>query len=271
MKTKAINILEKIAKVMKFDEMPQPEPVTLIVLKTNDGVEVSVDKLEVGGKATIGGMPAPANTYAFTDGSSITTDATGLITAATPAPAQAQAQQTPAPAPAPAPTPAPAPAPVTTPVKMGEQTKLIFSDENKTPEGIEKLFAQFATGSVDERIANLEIVAKALMEYSFGWEIRRAKEEAEKAAAIKIYTDQLAPMAQQMESQKQTIETQRQAIADMFSLVKEFLKEEPVSNPPQQSKVAFTLGKTTKKEKNGLSKYAAAAQKIFEEEKGATV
>jgi hypothetical protein len=155
------------------------------------------------------------------------------------------------------------------PVKMEAQLKLFFADDtSKTPEGIEKLFAQFATGTSDERIANLEIVCKALMEYSFGWEIKKAKEANDQAAAIKIYTDQLAPLTVQMNEQKQTIETQRQAIADMFSLVKEFLKEEPVSNPPQQTKVGFNLGKTTKKEKNGLSKYAAAAQKIFEEEKG---
>jgi len=278
MKTKAISILEKIKGIMnqKFDDMPLPVPENAIVLTTADGTSVSVDKLEVGGKAMINGMPAPASTYVFTDGSSITTDSTGLIIVANAAitPAAAAAPPTPAPA---APALSPVQSPTATaaspmPAKMQSQSTLKFSfdakDENKTPEGIDKLFAQFASGTAEERIANLEIVAKALMEYSFGWEIRRAKEESEKAAAIKIYTDQLAPMAQTMAAQKSTIENQQKIMEDMVLLVQEFVGKEPVSNPPHPTKTSISFSGIAKPKK-GLERFQAAAAKIQEEKEAA--
>jgi hypothetical protein len=271
MKTKAIEILKQIKTVLsqKFDDMPQPVPVDPIVLTTADGVSVSVDKLEIGGKATVNGMPAPAATYVFTDGSTLTTDATGTITAVTTATTPVQQAAPPAPAPAPAPTPAPAPVQTApAPHTMESQASVLkFSldskDENKTPEGIDKMFAQFASGTPEERIANLEIVAKALMEYSFGWEIRRAKEESEKAAAIKIYTDQLAPMAQQMETQKKTIEAQQKVITDLTTLIEEEF-EKPVSNPPHPTKTSISFSGIVKSKK-GIEKYAAAAQQVQEQ------
>jgi hypothetical protein len=54
MKRKAIDILNKVlALKQQYDSMPQPTPSNQIVLTTTDGVDVSVDKLEVGGMATI--------------------------------------------------------------------------------------------------------------------------------------------------------------------------------------------------------------------------
>lgn len=270
MKKKAIDILAKIklaltAVPQSMEGMPTPEATNSIVLSTVDGVQVSVDKLEVGGIATINGMPAAANTYAFTDGSSITTDASGVITSVIPAAAPA-AQAT---DPAPAANPAPQSQPVATnPAPVSQQmSKFVFTDEHKTSDGMDKLFAQFATGTPEERIANLETVAKALMEYSFGWEIRQAKEKSERDAAIKIYTEQLAPLQAQMSAQKKTIEDQQKVMSDLAELVSEFV-EEPVSNPPISSRVPFS---GIAKQKKGLEKYKAIAKQVADEKKSATV
>jgi hypothetical protein len=267
MKKKAIDIVNKIlALKQRYDSMPPLEPANLMVMTTTDGVDVSMDKMDVGGIATINGLPAPANTYTFTDGSSITTDATGAITAATPAstPAPAPApvedkSQTPAPAkPAPVPTPAPAPAPMP---QAHQSARFAFTEEHKTADGIDKLFASIAlAGTPEERITNLETVCKAMMEYCFGWEIKQVKEKTDRDNAIKVYTESLAPLQQQMEAQKKTIAAQKEMVDEMIKLVQEFV-DAPVSNPPQKTKTVFS----NVKPKGSIERYAAAAQKVYEE------
>jgi hypothetical protein len=273
MKTEAINLINKIKQL--FADMPIPaapvesnEPTNSVVMNTTDGVEVVVDKLATGGKATIAGQPAAAGTYVFTDGSSIVVDTTGTITTYT-APA--------VPATPPPTIPDPtldakqnAPAQVTqpNPAKMSKQFK--FSDIKKTEE-IETMFAAFATGTPEERISNLELVCKALMEYNFGWEIRQAKENTDKQAAISIYTNELSTVQAQMKSQKETIEKQQGIIVQMFALMEEFSKE-PVANPPGETKKSFKFNEVLGKKKgnSSINKYAEAAQKIKEEQEAAS-
>src|ERR1044072_6634792 len=126
MKKKSIDILNKIKTlVQKFEDMPAPAPVDPIVLTTADGVQVSVDKFEVGGNATINGMPAPAYTYTFSDGISITVDAAGMITVAHPAPAPA-AEASESTVPKPQQQPAPQPVP-----QASAPAKFSFTDEHK--------------------------------------------------------------------------------------------------------------------------------------------
>jgi hypothetical protein len=135
-----------------------------------------------------------------------------------------------------------------------------FTEEHKTSEGMEKLFASFAAGSTEERVANLETVCKAMMEYCFGWEIKQAKEKSDRDNAIKVYTDSLAAMQTEMSAQKQKNEAQKEIVDQMFALVNEFVNE-PVSNPPHKTKTSFS----TTKPKGSLERYQAAAQKVAEE------
>lgn len=255
------NKIELLAKIKQlFNSMPTtqeapapapaPAPATPMVMKTVDGVDVSMDKMEVGGKCMINGVAAPANTYVFEDGSSVTTDAEGVITMVTPkavtapapAPEQTQQQSTPV-------------------ATQMSKAKFKFGEDIKKAEDIETLFASFATGTPEERISNLELVAKALMEYSFGWEIRQAKEKQDRDAAIAIYTGQLATAQTQLASQKELIGT-------MLEFVEEFVSA-PAGDPPVTEKRKFTFGKNEVKGK-GLAKFQEAARKL-QEEKSATI
>lgn len=249
-KEKAKQILANIKKIL-FEDMPMPHSTEgMSVHKTVDGIEVSVDKLEVGGMAMINGVAAPANTYVFEDGSSIVVDAAGMITAFTPAPVQQpQPAQQAANPPAPQPAPAPAPAPT--------QVRFSFKEEDKTPEGIDAIFAKFATGTPEERIANLELVAKALMEYSFGWEIRQAKEKADRDAAIAIYTKGLTDATTQ-------VATMRQAMKEVYEFISEFA-EIPAGDPPgDDGKKKFSFSRVEKHAK-GIERFQKAAQQLAEE------
>lgn len=70
---------------------PAPDPAAPVLpaaqsaLKTKDGVEVQVDKMEVGGVVMIAGAPAPAGDHELEDGTKITVGEGGVITAITPA------------------------------------------------------------------------------------------------------------------------------------------------------------------------------------------
>jgi hypothetical protein len=148
---------------------PNPAPAAMAAktYKLQDGVtEISINQAgeipAIGDMVMIGGAPAPANTYTLSDGATLTVDATGAITVYTPA----------APVPAP-PAPAPPPAPVT----LAEMT----------PEQMKDIYAKFA-GSIEDQVASLIIMVKALMESSYGWKIR----EGQEAAAIEVYKETIA-------------------------------------------------------------------------------
>lgn len=216
-----------------------------------DGTAVTIDKLEVGGVVLVAGIPAPVGDHELSDGTKITVGEGGLITAIVPVVA--------------------APAP---PDDM----------MNKTPEGliqaIKDTVAKFAAGTPEERLANLEVVAKALMDYSFGWEIRRSEEEAQKAAAIAVYKQGLTTTTETVqqsiaaasqafetykteldkkvsdakeelelklsESQK-TIEKQEKIIAGLFELV-EKIADLPTAEPIDDNRTSFTSDKKEAKE-----------------------
>lgn len=141
--------------------------------KLQDGTEISIsqagDLPAAGDMVTINGAPAPANTYTLEDGSTITVDATGAITAYTPVAA----------APAPPPPAAPAaPAAPPQPVTL-------------SAEQVRDMYAKFATGTPEERLMGLEVMVKALMECNFGWKIREGNENQ----AIEVYKDTLGTAA----------------------------------------------------------------------------
>ncbi len=222
----AKEILLKIKAVFDAPAVPPvapppapPAPVAK-TYKLQDGVtEISITQAgempAIGDTVMIGGSPAPANTYTLQDGATIVVDATGLITAYTAAMAAP-----------PAPAPAPPPAPVV-PVTL-------------SAEDVAAMYAKFATGSPEERLANLEVMMKAIMECNFGYEIRKGQE----AAAIQAYKDGLATMqtsvdaaTAQMQSafekadaQQLIITKHEETITGLFELC-EKLTELPTADP----------------------------------------
>lgn len=235
--------------------VPAPTP-TAKTYKLQDGVtEISITQAgetpAVGDTVMIGGAPAPANTYTLQDGASIVVDATGLITAYTAAMAAP-------PPPAPAPVPAPA-----QPITL-------------SAEEVAAMYAKFATGTPEERVANLEVMVKALMECNFGYQIRQGQE----AQAIQTYKDSLAAMQttvetataqmqsafEKVESQQAIITKHEETIKGLFELV-EKLVELPTADP-----VTLTGGKkekfeTQNKKEERIAKMAEAVKAMKEEAK----
>lgn len=198
---------------------PAPAPAAGKTYKLQDGVtEISIsqagDLPAAGDMVTMNGAPAPANTYTLQDGSSIVVDATGMITAYT-------AAAPPAPPPAPAP-----PQPVT----LSEMTA----------EQVQAMYAKFATGTPEERLAGLEVMVKALMECNFGWKIREGNENT----AIEVYKDTIAATpsvsieqmssvfakAEKTDEQAKVIARHEETIKGLFELV-EKLVELPGADP----------------------------------------
>lgn len=200
---------------------PPAPPVPVVKsYKLQDGTEISImqagDTPAAGDMVTINGVAAAEGLYTMEDGSSITVDATGMVTLYTPAVALAAP-----PAPPPA---APAPA---QPVTL-------------SAEDFAAMVAKFAIGSTEERLTNAEIMLKALMECNFGYEIRKGQE----ASAIEAYKESLAPLQTSLEaataklqSAFEKVETQQaiiikheETIKGLFELV-EKLVELPTAEP----------------------------------------
>lgn len=160
-------------------------------------------------------QPYPDGTYNVTGTQFGFTVAGGIVTAVTDVAGtgpglpleQAAAMATPPAAPAPA--PAAPPAPKTTPAQMAEMTK----------ESMAACFAAFATGSSDDRIANLELVCKALMEYNFGWQIREAQQKLTADQAINIYKVDLVNAQSDLAVAKTQLAKQDEKLKGLFSLV----------------------------------------------------
>lgn len=207
--------------------VPAPVPVAPAALATptaknyklQDGVtDIVINQAgeipAIGDTVMIGGLPAAANTYTLSDGATIVVDANGAITTYT---AMAVPPVQP---PAPPPTPA--------------QPITLSSEE------FAAMVAKFAVGSTEERMGNMEVMLKALMECNFGYEIRKGQE----AAAIEAYKESLAPLQtsleaataqmqsafEKVEAQQEIISKHQQTIKDLFELV-ELLVQEPTADP----------------------------------------
>lgn len=152
--------------------------------KTVDGIEISVAQAGeapvIGEAVTAAGVPVEDKEWELEDGTKITTVG-GAITAIVP------------------------PVPVTQPEPddMTGQLRL-------TAEGMKDSFAKFATGTPEERIANLETMVKALFEDRFGWEVRRQEEEAARTAAIAVYKDTMPAIQTQVTEQAQAVQMAKQ-------------------------------------------------------------
>lgn len=262
-KKSAKEILGVIKKLLFEGMPPAPPATTSVTVKTADGTELSVDKLEVGGMVTVAGVAAPATTYTLEDGATITTDATGKITAYVPKAAPQQQQQPPAQPPAATPPAA------TPPVQQPAAMQYEITEELMKAEGIQALYAKFAVGTPEERLANMELMMKAVFEYCYGYEIRRVKEEAAKQAAIAIYVENLKGAELELKSHKEKIELQEKVMKEMFALTEE-LANSTIAEPPggNQTEKKFSFSKVTesvKGEKRGIARFQVAAKKLQEE------
>lgn len=156
--------IEKIKGIaVKFlEETPPPAPVELMEATTTDNQVLKATSWEVGQDITLVGVdgetPAPDGSY----------DLTGE----------------------------PARTIVVKDGKIADVIEVVASVDPVMPEGFSEAFkkasTKFATGTAEERLANLEIVCKALGEYNFGWEIREQKNKSEREQAILVLTTKLS-------------------------------------------------------------------------------
>jgi len=268
----AKDILKKIKAAFEAPIVPAaaaaPVVPTPTVFKLKDGTEVGIliddpavsTAPDAGDIVTIAGVPAPAADYELEDGTKITVDATGAITLVV------------------APTPVTQPdftAPVAKTLeeriaaieaKISVPASMSAAGEPfiLTAEVVAGMYAKFATGTPEERLANIEIMIKALMECNFGYEIRKGQD----AAAIQVYKDTLTPMQTAVASQTQALQAadqkitkQDETIKGLFELV-EKLVDEPMTDPGTltgQKKDQFD--RMTAKEER-LQKLADAMKKL---------
>lgn len=214
--SKAKELLASIAALFKAAESPEK----FVEAKLADGTLISCDKLEVGGMVTIGGTPAPEGEHVMEDGSCIVVDATGAITEVKPKPAE-----------------------------PGEV-------DMNTPEGMRKAYDKFAVGTPEERLANAEVLLKALMEYSFGWQLREAEEKANREKAMNVYTNTL-------KTTEATVTQQSEMMKQMFALMEEIVGA-PAGYAPPPSRKKFSFSNVEVKNKS-LEKFQAAAKKLSDE------
>lgn len=172
---------------------PVPAPAAVFADYTlKSGTVVKCDQLAPGGVMMIGEVPAPAGEYELADGTKVTVGDGGAISAVVPSPAMAQQQQ---------------------------QAQILQMNE---------AVKKFASGTDAQRMDNLEVVAKALMEYSFGWDMRRAAEEATKAQAIEVYKTGFEAKVKAAEDKVTAAEAlmtkQAETITALFEIMEELTK-----------------------------------------------
>lgn len=213
-----------VAPVVPPVQAPQlsgtPTPYTL-----TDGTAITINQAgtvpAVGDTVTVNGVPAPDGTHTLASGSSVTTVG-GAITAIVEVTAPVTNDLSTQPPPAAAPV-------VITPAAPQ------FSIEE-----LKSKVDGFATGTPEERIANLEIVAKALMLNCMGYELEKAQREATNAAAIEVYKTSLTNAELKLSAVNAEVEKHKKTITDLFELVEEIHLQpsaEPVTiNPAKKEK-----------------------------------
>lgn len=201
-------LLKDIKVFLGLEEMPSP------TYTLADGTPIEISELVAGGTVIVGDGPAPAGEHILSDGQTIVVDENGVITEIRPVAAPTEMTQPPEPAP----------------------TQL-------TPEQMQNVAQKFAVGTAEERLGNLEVLCRALMEYSFGWELREATQKAIKDQALSVYKTQVGPV-------ETKVQAQTDAFAKMVVLMEEILKMPTVSSEPPKQTFSKTIPES-KTEKYG--------------------
>lgn len=229
-------MIDAIKSALKFEDTPTPAATTettstaevaLTAYKLADGSEVMISALEVGGDVMIAEAPAPAGTYVLEDESSIVVGEDGKI------------------------------AEIIAKADEAIATELPEDLSQVTPEQLRAASEGFATGTPEERIAKLETIAKALMEYCFGWQIRESQIKAVNDEAIAVYKSGF-------EAAEKKIEEQRELITKMLELVENIAELPSAEVPTPKKKTSFSKVETGSEK---LNKYAEAAKKMAETNK----
>ena len=186
-----------------FADLPPAENPSEYTLA--DGSKVTIDKLEIGGIVKLAdGTLYPSGECYLADGSTITITDGGVIGAI--------------------------------------ETKTVEGAE-PTLEDMKLKCSQFATGTPEERIARLETVCKAVMNYCYGWDMRAESDKAIKDAAIAAYSqfkeliteskETFTSKETEVASLKETVAKQGEIIKEMFEVLSQFSEAKP-SDPPKQ-------------------------------------
>lgn len=244
----AKEILKKIKAVFDTaDVAPADTGATGTVYTLQDGSQISIVQAgtvpAVGDMVSVSGNPAPAGDLVLQDGSTITCDATGAITAYTPAGG-----------------------PVTTDIGAGKANPPAAAKPGApatpvTPAQMAEMINKFATGTPEERLTNLELISKALMQSEFGWQILEQQRLADTNAAIAIYKNNLTAATQKIEAQEKVIAKHQATIKGVFDLMEKIV-ELPSADPK-----TLTGGRKERFEKKEAAhEKMAAAMKQFQEE-----
>lgn len=196
-----------------------------------DGSKVSCTSLAVGGDVLVNGVPAPAGTYVFSDNSSIVVDDNGKISQLIPAPV------------------------------VGPEDTI---EDMATPQQMMAAMQKFVAGTPD--INSLTLMVKALMNYCFGYDIRRAQEQADSAAAIAAYQSTVAPALADMTMMKSQFEAFKAAHEPAMKLLFETVAEvsgKPTGALPEPPKMKFAHLEPTKPGAKG-EKFAETHQRYLD-------
>jgi len=205
---------------------PAPVSVDYTLL---DGSKVAATSLAVGSDVLVNGQPAPAGTYVFSDNSSIVVDDKGKISQLIPAPV------------------------------VGPEDTI---EDMSTPQQMMAAMQKF-DATLDPTV---KIILKALMNYCFGYELRRAQEQLDTANAIAAYQTtmggQVIPLATDITAMKAQFATQIETMKAIFEAVNE-LAGKPTAELPEAPKMKFAfLGAETPASK--VDKFAETHKKFLE-------
>ena len=190
--------------------VPEPQPVEMKEYALADGTKVMIDKLEVGGKVAI--VDASGVEIVAADAEYNLADGSSIAVVGG----------------------------LITEVKAPE-----VIEDVTTPQGMSSAIQKFAESTTPD-IAKMAIILKAIFENVYGWEIRRAQEEAAKNQAIEIY--------------KTGFEEHKKVTGESFNNIIglfETLIDTPAVDPIQVPKTFAQIQGESKAEK-----FAAAAQAL---------
>lgn len=234
-----MNLKEKFAqiKALVFDIPVQPAmptapaptsaPGSVQVYTLMDGTEISIAQAgatpAVGDLVTIAGAPAPEGSLTLADGSSLTVDGSGAISALGVAAGPVTHDLTTIPKPAP-----------TMEQRVAALEGLLAKTNAYTipaaQTAMSAMTAKFAVGDVESRVANLEVMAKALMESEFGYQISANERIESQNQAIAVYQTTLEGQTAELALAKQELEKYSKVQTEMFALI-EMIVEKPTAEP----------------------------------------
>lgn len=268
--SKAIELLKSIKQLF---ESSAP-----IAYKLIDGTEIMIDTLSAGGLVTKDGAAALEGEYTLENGTVVKVDATGMISEVTPKVEMESAKLK------------DGTALSISALEVGGTVMLAealaaagdyeLEDGRVLTVGAEgKILsikeaeidmakqatdaaAKFAVGTPEERLANLEIVAKALMQNCFGWRINEEEVKAATEAAIAVYKNGFSSQEDKVSKLEAKLSKQDEMITQLLDLCEQ-LAGEPGEEPPVVKKKFSHIG--AKDKGSRLGKYAQALEKMKEE------